>query len=228
MDLEPNFTPVPDHLAALMRAAGRDPATVNDHTGDPWTDANVIRTQYRRMARLAPRRYQEATPGLSASLRWVEGVSGAARALQGVLAQPLVAHGPSLLILGPVGVGKTHEAYGALWALSVTGVRAVVNAVGTADLMAAMRPGGTPERFDAYARVPVLLLDDIGTAKASEWTEEVTYRLVNRRYEECLPTVVTSNVPTDRLGELLGARIAGRLSEMCEVVIMDGKNRRIR
>ncbi|MER7128641.1 hypothetical protein [Streptosporangium saharense] len=41
---------------------------------------------------------------------------------------------------------------------------------------------------------PLLLLDDLGSAKASEWTEEITYRVINHRHENLLPGVFTSNL----------------------------------
>ncbi|CCA55383.1 putative DNA replication protein, partial [Streptomyces venezuelae ATCC 10712] len=88
--------------------------------------------------------------------------------------------------------------------------------------------------------VPLLLLDDLGSAKATEWTEEVTYRLVNERYNACRPTIYTSNLPAravlDEQGRplgpdlttALGERIVSRLSEDTTVVAMTGTDRRRR
>ncbi|MFW3474385.1 hypothetical protein [Streptomyces microflavus] len=57
---------------------------------------------------------------------------------------------------------------------------------------------GTEEELRRLVKVPLLVLDDLGSAKASEWTEEVTYRLINERYNACRPTLYTSNLPPAR------------------------------
>lgn len=138
--------------------------------------------------------------------------------------------GPSLLILGPTGVGKTHQAYGALRYLAKHGVRCKWAAYSAADLYAALRPnatGGPSEAtFKETADAPLLVIDDLGAAKATEWTEEITYRLINRRYEHMLPTIFTSNVPPGELKTALGDRVASRLVEMCDRVVLKGDDRR--
>lgn len=153
----------------------------------------------------------------------------------------------SLLLLGPTGVGKTHQAYGAVNELTTTlyeqafpVVRAVdwaptpdyqpALAVTTAaDLYARMRPrpGVDSETvFDRHANAELLVLDDLGAAKHSDWVEELNYRLINHRYEHRLATLITSNVPPQQLAEHLGERVASRLSEMCTIVVLKGTDRR--
>lgn len=136
--------------------------------------------------------------------------------------------GESLLILGPVGVGKSYEAFGAMRHLVGRHVRNAVVVV-AADLYAALRPRAgidAEAEFERYAHAPLLLVDDIGAAKASEWTEEINYRLVHHRYCHELPTVFTSNTPPRELGTVVGQRVASRLTEMCTVVVLDGQDRR--
>jgi DNA replication protein DnaC len=108
-------------------------------------------------------------------------------------------------------------------------------AVTSADMYGDLRPtgtGGTAEhRLKQLCRTPLLLLDDLGSAKASEWTEEITYRLINHRYNHCLPTIFTSNLPARADGGLdltdaLGRRIVSRLAEMATLVPMTGSDRR--
>lgn len=142
---------------------------------------------------------------------------------------PRVAIGGSLLLLGPVGTGKTHQAFGAIRQIVHTGVACSWAAVTAADLFGQLRPRerGNPEAvMDRYSRIPLLLLDDLGAAKASEWTEEVTYRVINHRYEHRLPTIVTSNLGGGDLRSGLGERIASRLAEMAKRVALKGTDRR--
>ncbi len=89
------------------------------------------------------------------------------------------------------------------------------------------RAGHDGEReLQTLTRCPLLLLDDLGAAKTSEWTEELTYRLINHRYEHMLPTLITTNLPTAELRTALGDRVASRLAEMTERVVLTGPDRR--
>ena len=54
----------------------------------------------------------------------------------------------------------------------------------------------------------------------------ITYRLINHRYEHMLPTLITTNLPTAELRTALGDRVASRLAEMTERVILTGPDRR--
>lgn len=136
----------------------------------------------------------------------------------------------SLLLAGPVGTGKTHYAWSALRAIADSGARITWRAATEADMFAQLRPGGVPDseaEIEKLITVDVLLLDDLGAAKNSEWTEEITYRIVNRRYEECRPGIYTTNVHPSKFTETLGARIASRLAQMCDVIEMGGADLRM-
>lgn len=131
----------------------------------------------------------------------------------------------------PTGTGKTYQAYGAVRALLSRGVRLRWEVTTTADLYARLRPrnGHDAERdLQTLARCPLLLLDDLGAAKTSEWTEELTYRLINHRYEHMLPTLITTNLPIPELRTALGDRVASRLAEMTERIVLTGPDRRRR
>jgi DNA replication protein DnaC len=136
---------------------------------------------------------------------------------------------PSLLIRGPTGTGKTHQAYGVIRDLAAAGVTVEWSAMTGPDMFASLRPregADTEATFGRLANVALLLLDDIGAAKASEWTEEILFRLINHRYEAMLPGIFTSNVPAGELRDVLGARVASRLAEMCTQVALRGPDRR--
>ena len=83
------------------------------------------------------------------------------------------------------------------------------------------------ENFDDLADTPQLLvLDDLGAEKPSDWVRERLYTIINRRYEHCRPTIVTSNLTIDQLAKQVGSRVASRLCELCEVVELQGTDRR--
>ncbi|MEV0259508.1 ATP-binding protein [Streptomyces sp. NPDC050732] len=150
-----------------------------------------------------------------------------------------ITHGPSLLLWGSTGAGKTHQAFGAIRALTAAGCGVHWHATTAADLYADLRPrvGVDPEHMlRRIMRIPLLLLDDLGAAKPSEWTEEITFRLINWRCQNRLPTIFTSNMPPVRtelmparqavLRDKLGDRVLSRLSGMCTAVEFTGPDRR--
>jgi DNA replication protein DnaC len=144
-----------------------------------------------------------------------------------------------LVLTGAIGTGKTHQAYGALRRIAEAGPTHFEMIATTApDMYGRLRPGGsnkgTEHELKRLCKIRLLLLDDLGTEKLSEWTEEATTRLVNERYNECLPLIITTNFPVraasgDASPDLvtrLGDRLASRLAQTATVVRLDGPDRR--
>jgi DNA replication protein DnaC len=135
----------------------------------------------------------------------------------------------SLLLLGPTGVGKTHQAYGVLRYLAAADVFTGWAATSAADMYASLRPRhgvDSETEFRKFAHAQLLMIDDLGAAKPSEWTEEINFRLINHRYENRLPTIITSNVLPKQLTERVGERVASRLVGMSDRVVIRGGDRR--
>ncbi|MGW2339516.1 ATP-binding protein [Streptomyces sp. NPDC001661] len=207
-------------LANILTAKGIDPATEPDESPEPMPALQAADSRI-------PPRYRNALADHPAVTSWVREVAATGRPGPGGL--PGIAQGRSLLIAGTTGTGKTHQAYGAIRSLLTAGVRLRWKAVTAADLYAELRPrpGHDGEReFMDLARCPLLFVDDLGAAKNSEWTEEITMRLINRRYNEMLPTLLTTNLGMADLRAHVGDRVASRLTEMTDKVILDGPDRR--
>ncbi|MFF5992596.1 ATP-binding protein [Prauserella flavalba] len=199
-----------------------------DYDLDPyWIDEN-LRVAREQLDRIPPH-YANAVTTVPEIREWVRQLVQGAAAAAGPVGVPRITSGPSLLVLGPVGTGKTYEAYGTIRALAASGVRTGWRVATAADIYGALRPRhgvDSEAEFERCARVGVLVLDDLGAAKTSEWVEEINYRLVNWRYERELPTLITSNLPPKDLGAGLGERVASRLAEMTSRVVLDGPDRR--
>ncbi|MFF2503526.1 ATP-binding protein [Streptomyces sp. NPDC058067] len=207
-------------LASILAARGQDPTT------EPAYDPEPLPALQLAEARI-PLRYQGAVADHPAVAAWVREVAEAGR--PGPQGAPGLGQGRSLLIVGTTGTGKTHQAYGAIRSLLIAGVRLRWKAITAADLYAELRPrpghDGERELMD-LARCPLLIVDDLGAAKNSEWTEEITMRLINRRYNAMLPTLITTNLGMADLRSHIGDRVASRLTEMTDRVILDGPDRR--
>ena len=56
---------------------------------------------------------------------------------------------------------------------------------------------------------------------------ETLHRIVDKRYREVLPTIVTSNSSLDELADRVGDRIPSRLAETCDIIKLEGGDRRL-
>ncbi|MFE3774537.1 ATP-binding protein [Streptomyces sp. NPDC059122] len=214
-----------DRMARILAARNIDPVAVAGLVDEPDPVSPLD-----ALSAGMPPRYQAAVADHPQVLAWARDVADAAVApSQGARRQ--VTTGPSLLMAGVVGAGKTHQAYGAVRRLVQSGVGVRWRAFTAADLYADLRPrpGVDSERELAdVSRCPLLIIDDLGAAKASDWTEEVTYRLINRRYNHMLPTLMTTNLPISDLRTYLGDRVTSRLAQMTTRVEFEPVDRRRR
>jgi DNA replication protein DnaC len=197
---------------------------------DCWRE-QVVRRRFQD-ARI-PRRYQHcdlsnfvAYPN-EKLLRAIAGVRRFAEQF------PVVDKG--LFLIGPPGIGKSHLAVAALkHAMLRSGAHGLFYDV--RELLKLIRSTYNPVVKTAEMDVlrPVLesdllVLDDLGAEKTSEWVEETLNLVVNTRYNERRPTIFTSNYEDeeqtgkgDTLLERVGYRIHSRLHEMCEFLEFDG------
>ncbi|MEV7085902.1 ATP-binding protein [Streptomyces sp. NPDC093085] len=212
-----------DRMARILAARNVDPAAVAALVDEPEPFSPLD-----ALSAGMPPRYQDAVADHPRVLAWAREVAEAAVApSRGARRQ--VTTGPSLLMAGVVGAGKTYQAYGAVRRLVQGGVGVRWRATTAADLYADLRPrpGGDSEReLAAVSRCPLLIIDDLGAAKASEWVEEVTYRLINRRYNHMRPTLITTNLRISDLRAHIGDRVASRLAQMTTRVEFEPVDRR--
>lgn len=129
-----------------------------------------------------------------------------------------------LALVGDNGCGKTHLAV-SIARVCLEQERSVLFAV-VPDLLdhlrAAFAPGADEpydELFTLVREVEVLVLDDLGAERSSDWTDEKLYQVLNFRYNGRLPTVITTN--RYRFGGIDG-RIHSRLCDrrLCRVIEM--------
>lgn len=139
-----------------------------------------------------------------------------------------------LYLWGPVGTGKTYAAYALYKTLMVNNIPTrISNAAALLqdirdDFKYSSRDAYYQSKFDGWVDYTgVLIIDDLGAEKPSEWALETFYTLVNTRYEAMRPILFTSNFSLEEIAGRLGDRIASRVMEMCTIMKLDGADRRL-
>lgn len=78
------------------------------------------------------------------------------------------------------------------------------------------------EIMEKYSTVDMLVLDDLGVEKSTDWSFQALYALISFRYDNMLPTIFTSNLSLSELAEgLKDDRISSRIEHMCEENIIE-------
>jgi len=127
--------------------------------------------------------------------------------------------GRGLLLTGNVGTGKTHLASGIVQQV-IRKFGAVVLIVSAAEIIriakgAMVRGAEYTERdvINELAGLDLLVIDEIGAQKGSEYELGLLHEVIDRRYQLVRPTVVASNLPASTLGQFIGDRALDRLRQ---------------
>jgi len=151
---------------------------------------------------------------------------------------PVVDRG--LLFMGTVGVGKTHLSVAILRGLMEKGVPCLFCEFGSLlkEIQDSYNPISKTSELRVLAPVyqaEVLILDELGASKPTDWVRETMMNIIGMRYNEKKLTIFTTNyldarrAPTDEtLEDRIGVRLRSRLYEMCKTVQIDGEDYRRR
>ena len=136
------------------------------------------------------------------------------------------------MLLGSYGCGKTHLA------------AAIANYVAQSqstfplftvvpDLLDYLRAAFAPDqglsydnRFNEIRNASLLVLDDLGTENSTPWATEKLFQIINYRYNQRRPTIITSNRDLDRMDPRIASRIKD--SAICTCFIINAKDFRER
>lgn len=147
----------------------------------------------------------------------------------------------TMVFCGPVGVGKTHLASAILHRWLRTGFENEINQPNWGkgfiggrgyfttlpDLLTRIKAtfkDGATETEDFIIRhcinFPLLVLDDVGKEKQSEYSQQVLFSIVDGRYVHKRPLIMTSNVMGREFADVVGQAVFSRLNEMGSIVNM--------
>ena len=141
----------------------------------------------------------------------------------------------SLLITGNVGTGKTHLVAAIIDYLARLLKRREIKIVFTTaiNLMRLIKFSFDykdnrkfEETIKGFQCADLLIIDDIGSEYGSEFTKEILFSVIDYRYSEMLPTIITTNLNLSTLRERAGNdRLISRLLEY-DMLIIDSKDYR--
>lgn len=137
--------------------------------------------------------------------------------------------GKGLLLHGTVGTGKTYAACEVANALIDKGYPVLVtNFARLTNTLQGMFDG-KQEYIDSLNKFALLVIDDLGAERKSDFMQEMVYNIIDSRYRAGLPLIVTTNLDmaeiksTEQIGN---ARIYDRVLERCFPIEVNGASKR--
>ena len=146
-----------------------------------------------------------------------------------------VERGDNVVLVGSPGVGKTHLSvaigYEAVMARKQVYFADCSRLV--EDLKRASSKDALPRRMRFYEHCSLLIVDELGYLDIGKEGADLLFQLVNRRYALKRSTIVTTNVPVGRWGDVFGSNvtasaIADRLCHHCALIKITGRSYRLK
>ena len=138
---------------------------------------------------------------------------------------------PSVLFIGKTGLGKTHLSAAIACAVAAKGYRVVYeSAQKLYDTYEASRFGKDPdsvERTEQYENCALLIVDDLGTECATQYTAATFFNLLNTRLINRRPILINTNLDRVHLEKIYGERVLSRLFGEFKVLLFKGKDVRM-
>ena len=147
-------------------------------------------------------------PAVEGARRWAKGESA------------------GLVLIGPVGVGKSWLAAAALMDLCA---RTTVRWISIARMMTQLRGGfdeGRKRASEMVSGAGAVVLDDLDKASPTEFGREILFSTLDNRIQQESPILITTNLEMAEIGERFGDAIMSRLA-LCERIRMSGDDRRL-
>lgn len=137
--------------------------------------------------------------------------------------------GKGLLLHGTVGTGKTYFAACIANALIDEGYTVLMTNFARLTNQIQGMFDGKQEYIDSLNKYTLLIIDDLGAERKSEFMQEMVFNIIDARYRSGLPFIITTNLTTDEIKkpqEIGYSRIYDRILERCFPVEVSGVSRR--
>lgn len=140
-----------------------------------------------------------------------------------------VKQGKGLLLYGDVGRGKTYAAVSVVNELINRGYPCKATDFKRIENDLNDRNTQRNAYLDEFRKYALLVIDDLGAERKSEYMQEIVYNVIDSRYRWGLPFIVTTNLSIEEIKsptDMSFKRIYSRILERCHPVLVDGKDRR--
>jgi len=133
-----------------------------------------------------------------------------------------------LLLWGNVGTGKSFLAGCIANALLDKGVRVIMtNFTRLLNKLTDLHTGDRNACIDSFNVYPLMIIDDLGVERNSEFAREQVFSIIDSRYRSQLPMIVTTNLTLEELknpSDLARSRIYDRILERCMPIMVNNEN----
>jgi DNA replication protein DnaC len=140
--------------------------------------------------------------------------------------------GIGLLIYGPPGNGKTYasscianELMDNLTPVICISINGLLDRI--KQTFNTWGKEGEETILRSLSNADLLIIDDLGTEQDKDWHKTTVYNILDSRYRNGLPLIVTTNFPLEELKEKYHERTYDRLTEMCTPIKNEGKSIRV-
>jgi len=127
-------------------------------------------------------------------------------------------NGTGLIFSGRAGSGKTHLACSIAWSVIEQGGSAQFATV--AEVMRQIKSSFSKdsatteqEQIDHFSNIQLLILDEVGMDYGTDFNKALIFEILNKRYENMLPTILLTNLDAPALVEYMGERLIDRMRE---------------
>ena len=134
-----------------------------------------------------------------------------------------------LFLYGGTGTGKTYILQAIKNRLREISHRTGIVYENWVDLLIDLRSDFNMlrSRIDDITSKDVIMLDDLGSEKQTEWSQEILYAIVNKAYNTEKRIFLATNLSLQQFEDKYGDRILSRLGETCEMLEIKGEDRRL-
>lgn len=144
-----------------------------------------------------------------------------------------------LIFSGIAGSGKTHAAYAVIKMIAEKNPEMIAYMAWYSQVMQELRHEFTSNSYDELGSMwdkinndsgmypGLLFLDDVSALKPTDFEVDKLIMAIDKRVNEYLPFILTTNILPDRFREVFGERLASRLLGYCKIIEFEERDQRI-